>query len=61
MENDKEKIALEGVIMLFSLSNHGEAYAKSSKSELGEYGKYLVGIPNSWLDSPMIAKDSTFE
>ncbi|TLD79717.1 hypothetical protein LS70_009710 [Helicobacter sp. MIT 11-5569] len=60
-ENGSEKIALEGVILLFSLSNYGEAYAKSDKSELGEYGKYLAGFPNSWLDSPMIAKDSTFE
>ena len=61
MENGEEKIALEGVIMLFSLINYGEAYAKSENSQLGEYGKYLAGLPNSWLESPSISKDSTFQ
>ena len=61
MENGEEKIALEGVIMLFSLVNYGEAYAKSENSQLGEYGKYLAGLPNSWLESPSILQDSTFQ
>lgn len=61
VENNEEKIAIEGIVLLFSVSNYGESYAKSDKSKLGEYGKYLAGLPNSYLESPTILENEAFK